>query len=204
MSSPVCPPSSPVSPVSPSAPRKAKGVLEQLLATAPGPDATYSGVNDFERAVERLPALIDSGHLCEYHIQLLSGVYAQLVDLILQLKDGLAPLTNITFQKLLDLQLRSVETIDAQRKMQVYDLPDGSEVPGCMLGRSMTYWGDDGRALSLMSRPDWRLYTMSRGAIERRWFVSSNGPPKDRSGKTLDRCADPSDLFRALRWSYTS
>lgn len=198
--------SSPISTVSPpSAPRKAKGVLEQLLATAPGPDATYSGVNDFERAVERLPALIDSNRLCEYHIQILSGVYAQLVDLILQLKDGLAPLNDMAFQKLLDLQLRSVETIIAQRKMQVYDLPDGSDVPGCILGRSMTYWGEDGRALSSLSRPDWRLYTMSRGAIdERRWFVTSKGPPKDRKGNTLDRCADPSDLFRALRWNPTS
>lgn len=200
MSSPI----SPISTVSASAPRKAKGVLEQLLATAPGPDATYSGVNDFEMAVERLLAFIDSGDLCEYHIQLLNGVYAQLVDLILQLKDGLAPLNAMAFQKLLDLQLRSVETIIAQRKMQVYDLPDGIEVPGCILGRSMTYWGDDGRALSSLSRPDWRLYTMSRGAsVERRWFVTK-GKPEDRNGNLLDRCADPSDLFRALRWSPTS
>lgn len=200
MSSPI----STVSPVPPSTPRKAKGVLEQLLATAPGPDATYSDVNDFEREVQKLPALIDSGHLCEYHIQLISGVYAQLVGLILQLKDGLAPLNAITFQKLLDLQLRSVETIIAQRKMQVYDLPDGIEVPGCILGRSMTYWGEDGRALSSLSRPGWRLYTMSRGAIdERRWFVTK-GEPKDRNGNLLERCADPSDLFRALRWNPTS
>lgn len=200
MSSPL----STVSPVPPSAPRKAKGVLEQLLATAPGPDATVSRVNDFESAVQRLQAFIHTGDCCEYHIQLLRGVYAKLVNLILQLKDGLAPLKTPKFQKLLDSQLRSVETIIAQRKMQVYDLPDGSDVPGCILGRSMTYWGEDGRALSSLSRPGWRLYTMSSGAmVERRWFVSK-GEPKDHNGNLLKRCTDPSDLFRALRWNFTS